>query len=193
RYANEEAIRLHKEALSIVQSQAAGRDRDSQELAILEAVAAPLNARYGYASPELQQTLERWIALAESLGRNDSMAAGLVALWASRFVQGRSADGYQTASRVLALVAPGSELAGHAHFAIGGSAGTLGRLGEGPRHLELGGGPGGGWGGAGRRHLELAADLAGGAVWLSTGVRADVHSTAWAAHAHWLLGRDTEA
>ena len=175
RYANEEAIRLHKEALSIVQSQAAGRDRDSQELAILEAVAAPLNARYGYASPELQQTLERWIALAESLGRNDSMAAGLVALWASRFVQGRSADGYQTASRVLALVAPGSELAGHAHFAIGGSAVTLGRLVE------------------GRRHLELAADLAGGAVWLSTGVRADVHSTAWAAHAHWLLGRDTEA
>ncbi len=48
RYANEEAIRLHKEALSIFQSQPAGRDRDSQELAILEAVAAPLNARHGY-------------------------------------------------------------------------------------------------------------------------------------------------
>jgi class 3 adenylate cyclase len=174
RYANEEAIRLHKEALSIVQSQPAGRDRDSQELAILEAVAAPLNARHGYASPELQQTIERWIALAESLGRNDSTAAGLVALWASRFVQGRTADGYQTASRVLALVAPGSELAGHAHFAVGGSAVSLGRPAE------------------GLRHLELATDLAGGAVWLSTGVRADVHSTAWAAHAHWLLGQDTE-
>jgi class 3 adenylate cyclase len=174
RYANEEAIRLHKEALSIVRSQAGGRDRDRQELAILEAVAAPLNARYGYASAELQQTLERWIALAESLGRNDSTAAGLVALWASRFVQGRSADAYQTASRVLALVAPGSELAGHAHFAVGGSALSLGRPAE------------------GLRHLELAADLAGGAVWLSTGVRADVHSTAWAAHAHWLLGQDAE-
>ena len=31
----------------------AGVDRDSRELAILEAIAAPLNARYGYASPEL--------------------------------------------------------------------------------------------------------------------------------------------
>ena len=49
-----------------------GRDRDRQELAILEAMAAPLNARYGYSSPELQQTLERSIALAESLGRKDS-------------------------------------------------------------------------------------------------------------------------
>jgi tetratricopeptide (TPR) repeat protein len=43
------------------------------------------------------------------------------------------------------------------------------------------------------RHLELAADLAGGGAWLTTGVKADVHSTAWAAHAHWLLGHDTEA
>jgi class 3 adenylate cyclase len=175
RYANEEAIRLHKEALSIVRGQAAGTDRDSQELAILEALAAPLTARYGYASPELQQTLEASIALAESLGRNDSAAAGLIALWASRFVQGRTADGYQTANRVLTLVGPGSELGGQAHFAVGGSAVSLGRPAE------------------GLRHLRLAVDLAGGGVWLNTGVRADVHSTAWSAHAHWLMGHDTEA
>jgi hypothetical protein len=79
------------------------------------------------------------------------------------------------ASRALTLVGPGSGLSGQAHFAFGGSSLSLGRPAE------------------GLRHLELAADLAGGAVWLSTGVRADVHSTAWAAHAHWLLGHDTEA
>jgi predicted ATPase len=45
----------------------------------------------------------------------------------------------------------------------------------------------------GLRHLQLAADLAGRAVWLSTGVRADVQSTAWAAYAHWLLGHKAEA
>ncbi len=45
----------------------------------------------------------------------------------------------------------------------------------------------------GLRHLELAAKLASGAVWLSVGTRADVHGTAWAAHAHWLLGHDAEA
>jgi hypothetical protein len=43
------------------------------------------------------------------------------------------------------------------------------------------------------RHLELAAKLASGAVWLSVGTRADVQGTAWAAHAHWLLGCDAEA
>jgi hypothetical protein len=174
-FAHAEAIRLHKEALSIVRNLPAGRDRDRQELAILEAIAAPLTARYGYASPELQQTLERSIALAESLGRKDSMVGGLVSLWGSRFVQGRTADGYQVASRALALVGPGSDVNGPAHFAVGGSAVSLGMPAE------------------GLRHLELAASLAGGAVWLSYGARADVHSKAWAAHASWLLDRDAEA
>jgi hypothetical protein len=174
-FAHAEAIRLHKEALSIVRTMPAGRDRDRQELAVLEAMAAPLNARHGYASPDLQQALERSIALAESLGRKNSTITGLVALWASRFVQGRTADGYQTASRALALVDSDSELSGQAHFAVGGSAVSLGMPAEALRHLELG------------------AKLAGGAVWLSVGARADVHGMAFAAHAHWLLGHDDEA
>jgi class 3 adenylate cyclase len=174
RYANEEAIRLYRKAVSIVGDLPAGRDRDGQELTILEAMAAPLTARHGYAFPELQQTLERSIALAESLGRKDSTITGLVSLWGSRFVQGQIADGYQIANRTLALV-EGSELAGQAHFGIGGSAVSLGMPAE------------------GLRHLELAAKLAGKAVWLSLGTRADVHSTAWSAHAHWLLGHDADA
>jgi hypothetical protein len=136
-FAHAEAIRLEKAALSIVRSWPEGKDRDSHELAVLEAMAAPLNARYGYSSPDLQETLERSIALAESLGRKDSLLAGLVALWTSRFVQGRTADGYQTATRALAVVDPGSELSGPAHFAVGGSAVTPGRPAEALRHLEL--------------------------------------------------------
>ena len=174
-FAHAEAIRLHKEALSIVRNLPEGKDRDRQELEVLEAMAAPLNARYGYSSPELQRALERSIDLAESLGRRDSTLTGLVALWATQFVQGRIADGYQTATRALALVDPGSELSGPAHFAVGGSAVSLGMPAE------------------GLRHLELAAKLASGAVWLSVGTRADVHGTALAAHAHWLLGHDAEA
>jgi hypothetical protein len=45
----------------------------------------------------------------------------------------------------------------------------------------------------GLRHFELAAKLASGAVWLSLGTRPDVHGTAFAAHAHWLLGHEDEA
>jgi DNA-binding SARP family transcriptional activator/tetratricopeptide (TPR) repeat protein len=175
RFAHAEAIRLHKEALAIVGSLPAGTDRDRQELAVLEGMAAPLNARFGYSSPELQHTLERSIALAESLGRRDSTLAGLVALWATQFVQGRTTDGYQTARRALTLVDPHSELSGPAHFAVGGSAVSLGMPAE------------------GLRHLELAVKLASGSVWLSVGTRADVQGSAWAAHAHWLLGSDADA
>ena len=174
-FAHAEAIRLHQEALSIVRNLPEGKDRDRQELEVLEAMAAPLNARYGYSSPELQRALERSIDLGESLGRKDSTLSGLVALWATEFVQGRIADGYRTATRALTLVDPDSELSGPAHFAVGGSAVSLGMPAE------------------GLRHLELAAKLASGAVWLSVGTRADVQGTAWAAHAHWLLGRDAEA
>jgi hypothetical protein len=43
------------------------------------------------------------------------------------------------------------------------------------------------------RHLELAGREPGGTMPLSLGNRADVHGTAWAAHAHWLLGHDDAA
>jgi DNA-binding SARP family transcriptional activator/tetratricopeptide (TPR) repeat protein len=175
RFGYAEAIRLHRRALSIIGKMPAGRGRDARELAFLEALAAPLNARYGYSSPELQQTLERSIALAESLGRQDSTVAGMVALWASRFVQGRTADSYQLAARALGLIGPDSELIGQAHFAVGGSALSLGRPAE------------------GLRHLGLAAKLAGVAVSMTTGTRSDVHSMAWSAHAYWLLGHDGES
>ena len=175
RFAHAEAIRLHKEALSIVRGLPEGKDRDSQELAVLEAMAAPLTARFGYSSPELQQTLERSVDLAESLGYLSSKLISLVALGASRFVQGRTADGYQMASRALTVAGPESELSGPAHFMAGGAAISLGRPAE------------------GLRHLELVTHLASRALLLSIGTRPDVHGTAWAAHAHWLLGHDADA
>ncbi len=170
RFAHAEAIRLHKKALSIVAGLPEGKARDGQELSVLEAMAAPLNARDGYASAELQYTLERTIALAESLGRTDSTVIGMLGLWTSRFVQGRMADSYEVATGALAAAAPGSELNGSAHFAVGGSAVSLGRPAE------------------ALHHLELAGVLTGGGLSLTVGTRPDVHSLAWGAHAHWLLG-----
>ena len=90
-------------------------------------------------------------------------------------MQGRTAEGYRTATRALALVDPAAEASGPAHFAVGGSAVSLGRPAE------------------ALRHLELAAQLASGAPSLSIGTRPDVHGQAFAAHAHWLLGHDDEA
>ena len=116
-------------------------------LAVLEVMAAPLNAMHGYSSPELQAVLERTVRLAESLGRPESMVGGMAALWASRFVQWRIADSYQIATSALRLIDPESELSGPAHFAVGGSAVSLGMP------------------AAGLRHLQVAAQRARGAVW----------------------------
>ena len=171
-FAHAEAVRLHKEALSILGDLAPGKDRDSQELAVLEGMAAPLNARYGYSSRELEHTLERSIELAGSLGRTGSRVNGMVALWGTQFVQGRTAEGYRTASRALELADPGSELSGVAHFGVGGSSISLGMPAD------------------GLRHLVIASELASDAVSLSIGTRPRVHGTAWSAHAHWLLGDD---
>lgn len=174
-FAHAEAIQLYRRALSIIGAMPAGRDRDIRELAVLEAMAAPFNARHGYASPDLQQVLERSVQLAESLGRKESMITGLAALWTSRFVQGHNADAYEIASRVLSETGPGSGLRGQAHFCAGGSAVSVGMPAE------------------GLRHLELAAQLSGGAVSLIVGTRSDVHAAAWSAHAHWLRGDDADA
>ena len=174
-FAYAESIRLHTEALSIVRGLPPGRDRDRQELEVLGGLAAPLNARFGYSSPQLQRVLERSVALAQSLGRADSLLASLVALWATQFVQGRTADSYRTATRALALVDAGAQASGPAHFAVGGSAASLGKPAEAVRHLGL------------------AVRLTSGAPSLSIGTRPDVHGRAFAAHAHWLLGHDDEA
>ncbi|TMQ97821.1 SARP family transcriptional regulator [Actinomadura soli] len=174
-FAHTESIRLQKEALSIVRAMPEGRGRDTKELEILKAMAAPLNARYGYSSPHLRETIERAVALAESLGDDDSLLDGLVVLWTSRFVRGRITEGYRAAVQALDSADPHSAASGPAHFAVGGGALSLGRPAD------------------GLRHLELAVTLTRGAFMLSVGTRPDVHGTAWAAHAHWLLGHDDEA
>ncbi|MGI8457219.1 MAG: ATP-binding protein [Propionibacteriaceae bacterium] len=174
-FAHSEAIRLHDQSLEIIANLPVGLHRDRQELAVLEAISAPLNARHGYSSVRLQHVLERSVALADQLGRRESLLLALVGLWTSRFVQGRTQDGYRVATRALQLAAPGSVAAGVSHFAVGGSALSLGRVDEG---LE---------------HLALAARLTDGTHSLTVGTRPDVHATAWAAHGHWLLGDAPQA
>ena len=152
------------------------RTGTAQELAVLEAMAAPLNARYGYSSPELQRTLERSIALAESLGRKDS----------TRHRPGRA---------VGVAVRPGAHRRqlpdGHPRA----EPRRPGLRAERPgsfRRRRVGGQPG-----AGRPRgcatSSSPPSWRAVAVSLSVGTRSDVHGMAWAAHAHWLLGHDDEA
>ena len=137
-FAHADAIRLHSEALAIVRAQPPGRDRDGQELAVLEAMAAPLNARYGYSSPRLQGVLERAVALAESLGRRDSAAQrpGRAVVVAVRPGTGRR-RGRDRDPGPGASSSPAPSIGGAAHFACGGSAVSLGKPAEALRHFEI--------------------------------------------------------
>jgi len=173
-FAHAEAVRLYKEALAIIGKLPAGKDRDRQELAVLEAMAGPLDVRDGHSSPELEQTADRSIILARSLGRTASMLTAMFAFWGNWFVQGRIADSHQIASQALALADPGSEGSSWAHFAVGASSVSLGMP------------------AAGLRHLELSATKTGHVV-SAGGIQLGVSCYCMAAHAHWLLGHDDDA
>ena len=165
---------LYDAALEIVRARPPGRDRDADELAILEAMAAPLNARRGYADVELQAVLERSVALAEALGRRESLVDALVGLWTSLFVQGRIAACDEVARRALALADGAPRWPGPRTSPAPGRQ----RSSAGPAEAV--------------DQFATAAALAPGML-VSVGTRTDVHGQAWAAHAHWLRGDDAAA
>ena len=175
RFAYAEAIRLYREALSVITDMPAGRDRDNLELSLLARLVAPLSAREGRASAALERDLQRSVALAESLRRDDIMQASLLALGGVWFVKGRTADGHQVALRALAWARPGSSDEGEARFILGGTALHMGRPAE------------------ALRHLTVTARLGSGLDLLNGGGRAKVSATAWGAHAHWLRGEEETA
>ena len=176
-FANVEALRYHRRCLELVAQMSPGRARDNAELEVLNAMSAPQNALHGYSSPDLQRTLERSLALAERLGRPQATLACLVGLFCARFVQGHTAESNAFGTRALALAeAEGDpDLAGQAHFAVGGSATSLGL------HASA------------LEHFDRARELSRGSVSLMVGTRLEVHAGAWSAHAQWLLGDDERA
>ncbi len=173
-FANAEAVRLYRRCLSLIEATPEGRERDAEELEILQSMSAPSNAVYGYASPVTQTTLEKTVLLSERLGRSPVLVRSLVALFGTRFVQGNIEQSHEVAERALALAGTDAELAAQAHFAFAGSVLALGQP------------------AAAATHFDLAIELSHTNISLLVGTRLDVHCQGWSAHAHWLLG-DEEA
>jgi DNA-binding SARP family transcriptional activator/tetratricopeptide (TPR) repeat protein len=174
-FANQRAVRHYRRAAELLRQTPAGSDRDERELAIRAAMAAPLNAQYGYASAELQANFERVRDLAERLGDTRLQLISLVGLFGVRFVQGHVAESHEIAGRSLELSHQHPDVTGQAHFAVAGSATSLGR------HEQS------------LKHFALAHELCFDAEPALVGTRLEVHARAWCAHALWLLGRDEEA
>ena len=175
-FANQKAIRHYQRAAELLRQAPAGRGRDQSELAIRNAMAAPLTAQYGYASADLQAVLERARDLADGLGDSRVKLLSLVALFAVRFVQGHVAESYDLAQHSLELSHLHPDVMGQAHFAVAGAATSL------ARHQQS------------LPHFALAHELCyEAAVPALVGTRVEVHARAWSAHALWHLGRDEEA
>jgi tetratricopeptide (TPR) repeat protein len=135
----------------------------------------PLNAIHGYASRQLQATLERSAHLAEKLSRPRDLMSCFVGLFAVRFVRGHVTDAFEFATRALDLAETEPEMAGQAHLAVAGPLTSLGRLEE---ALD---------------HFERSRELSRGSASQIVGTLPEVHGLAWSAHAHWLLGNSEQA
>lgn len=174
-YAYSEALIYLRRALRLIRQDDPGRERDEAELVILRSMAPPLTTVQGYASTELLDTLERAEALARAQHDTEVVVSCLVAQFAVRFVQGRMSSSYAIACEALEQSAGAPELAGQAHFAMGGAALALGRHTAAVDHFAAG----------------LESSLGARAYILGTNL--DVHCRAWAAHAHWFVGQEAEA
>lgn len=168
-FAHEECLALIDAARQLLGATPRGRERDEEELALLEQAIPAINARWGYASARLRQACERSVELADGLGLRGRMVTAMVGLWSSRFVQGRLEDSYTVAQRALSLVRPDDECFGQAHFSLAGSALHLGRTATSMQHFRIA--------------YEAMGDES-----LEVGTRARVHTGAWWAHACWAAG-----
>ena len=175
RYALDTAIDHYRAACRLLSELPESDERDRHELRLRQAVSAPINARYGFSAPALEDELQRSLSLAERVHDSRLELLSLVGLFSAYVVQGRIEDAYRVSRRALASSVSEPEVLGQAHFAVAGSATMLGRLDEGLEHFD--------------RVPSLTIDLPPSIV----GTRPEVHSMAWQAHALWLTGQSAEA
>ena len=88
-YANEDAISLLKRGLELLQQVPAGTKRDTQELALLFAIAPPYRFTKGWTAPELGQVLNRALVLCDQVGTPAQRAQVLYGLQSLYVVEGR--------------------------------------------------------------------------------------------------------
>ena len=134
-YALDDAVASLRQALVLLESQAAGPARDALELDLREELGVPLVARDGYASPAALEVYERAAALARRLGRPLSppvrRGLGLAAIMTCRFDLA-SAQG----AALLECGADDPTAAVEGHYLSGVSAFWRGDLAASAEHLE---------------------------------------------------------
>ena len=175
--ANEEAIRCLMQALSLVETSPAGRDRDERELSLRASLSVALNSARGYAAPEVEQNLNRVFALLRADGRGQVPARWLWAAGTLRFMLGDLRGMRDAAEQALAYSESDPLCRCEAHHAMGGLLSSVGELDASRYHFEAA------LAAYDERHPQRSA----------LGSDLGVFAHAWYAHALWLLGEETPA
>lgn len=175
--ASAEAIRHLTRALLLLRQLPQDRERDREELAMQLAIAAPLNAAHGYPSAGFEAALERARELGQVLGDPRAVIQSLVGLFTVHFVRGNIRRSLEFGEEALKLVAGHAPLLPVSHYAAAGSLTSLGELARARHHFE-------------QAIASYAPDLSHPVL---PGLDVLAFSTAWEAHALWLLGYPDQA
>ncbi|HET7559014.1 MAG TPA: SARP family transcriptional regulator, partial [Limnochordia bacterium] len=177
--AHDEAVRLLREALNALDAGPSGPERNRIELGLQSDLSASLTVLQGYASPELEASLERMQRLGEALQEPQAVVRSLHGLLSVHFVRGDIAGAHAAAEQSLAMAEGEAEraLLADSHFFLAGMLFTLGRPAE------------------ARAHFDEARALADVERLHATvlGTNLLVFSQSWEAHALWALGDQAAA
>ncbi len=134
--ATEEAIRCLTHALTLVDAISAGRDRDGRELGLRTTLLAPLTSARGYAAQDVQENLERIVALATAINRGQVPVHWLWGLWSLHFVRGDFDAARASAEQAMAASLGDPSGRCEAHHAMAGTLLGVGALVEARGHFE---------------------------------------------------------
>ena len=137
--ANDEAISCLTRALALLEAQQpAGKDRDDRELALRSALSVALNAGRGYAAPEVEENLNRVLALSHGDDQDQVPVRWLWAAFTLRFVRGDLEGTREMAEATLARSRSDPSCRCEAHHAMAATLLSLGELDASRDHFEAG-------------------------------------------------------
>jgi predicted ATPase len=175
-YANEDAISLLSRGLGLLEGLPVGSKRDTLELHLLLSLAPVVRVTKGWPAPEAEHTLDRALALCDTVGDDGQLAEVLYGLQSVYAVQARFDEVQRIAERlgILHQRSPGTMLPLYAEYMLNGVRLHRGELRE-----------------ANDRFAALVAVHDPDQmrhVQEAQGVNYMVHARAWQSHALWCLG-----
>ena len=176
-YANEDAIDLFRRALGLLARQPANLPRDTRELRIQLALARLYRMTKGWTSPEVEETLDRAVALCDTVGDDAQRAQALYGLQSLFVVQSRLGEVELVSQELQRLYArmDGSLPPLESDTMLTGARLHLGRITEASELFA--------------RALALNDPKQVQRIAEEQGWNFAVHARAWYAHALWLQGR----